>query len=649
MDIYTALEEGHIRLLRIEPASTPSSEVRYRLTVFPLSQSPEYIALSYTWGPPYPGYGAKDEEEQDNNNQPGEQEHQRMHETEISRYQATKQAFCNDKEMSITNNLLDFLVHCSEYGDEGLLGYIWIDAICINQVDLPERSHQVNLMAEIYKAASRVVVWLGVAEESTPLAFDLIDHLAMISPTESLTLSPYSLNLSNMDSWVALARFFERSWFNRAWIIQEVTFARQITVLCGGCTIAWEHLTNVSQFLALSTWTDFLKDSELLKSKGGAVRSHNTPARLAATKRTYLSAPKDSLLFALIRGRHSLCQDPRDKVYSQLSLGYADIFPSYKVTAAEAYVTTAKYILENTDNLFLLTCVEGEEFQKVHGLPSWVPDWSVIDNVGLGITGYRPFLAAGSLLRNYSLKTAQGRQILSVEATRLDKIAEAGETKPELRSFVKPGKLWSMISNLSERYHTGQSREEVIWRTLITNRGRDLVDASSAPAAPVLYPATKAFEPSFSAWILSRYCVASLNQHHTEPTDFPVNTSSAGILPSKNDILEAVTKAREGIAEGKDSFLSSLIQSASYFDTHYSRALLQRPFRTAQGLFGLGTQALRESDSIWIVPGCRVPLIFRAVSDSPRYRLVGGCYVHGFMDGEVLERNGIEFEMVELE
>ena len=36
-----------------------------------------------------------------------------------------------------------------------------MDAVCINQTDLEERSAQVHMMDRIYHGAVRVVVWLG--------------------------------------------------------------------------------------------------------------------------------------------------------------------------------------------------------------------------------------------------------------------------------------------------------------------------------------------------------------------------------------------------------------------------------------------------------------------------------------------------------
>lgn len=85
------------------------------------------------------------------------------------------------------------------------------------------------------------------------------------------------------------------------------------------------------------------------------------------------------------------------------------------------------------------------------------------------------------------------------------------------------------------------------------------------------------------------------------------------------------------------------------FNAHYSHAMFVRPFRTWRGFFGLGTQSLREGDSVWIVAGCRVPLILREGEGSSRYELVGGTVLHELMKGEALVQDGFAFELVELE
>ena len=46
-------------------------------------------------------------------------------------------------------------------GNGAASGLFWVDAICINQDDLEERSAQVQIMPQIYSRASCVIVWLG--------------------------------------------------------------------------------------------------------------------------------------------------------------------------------------------------------------------------------------------------------------------------------------------------------------------------------------------------------------------------------------------------------------------------------------------------------------------------------------------------------
>lgn len=77
--------------------------------------------------------------------------------------------------------------------------------------------------------------------------------------------------------------------------------------------------------------------------------------------------------------------------------------------------------------------------------------------------------------------------------------------------------------------------------------------------------------------------------------------------------------------------------------------MLLRRFITKKGYFGIDTQCLRKADTIWIMPGCSVPLILRRIEGSERYRLVGGSYAHVFMNEEVLQLGNLELEMVSLE
>jgi hypothetical protein len=46
----------------------------------------------------------------------------------------------------------------------------WADALCIDQGNVEERTHQVTLMRDIYGSAERAAIWLGL-QENAHLAF----------------------------------------------------------------------------------------------------------------------------------------------------------------------------------------------------------------------------------------------------------------------------------------------------------------------------------------------------------------------------------------------------------------------------------------------------------------------------------------------
>jgi SAM-dependent MidA family methyltransferase len=54
---------------------------------------------------------------------------------------------------------------------------LWIDALCIDQSSKKKRNQQILLMADIYRKASCVLIWLGLADSTTDLAFDTVEEL----------------------------------------------------------------------------------------------------------------------------------------------------------------------------------------------------------------------------------------------------------------------------------------------------------------------------------------------------------------------------------------------------------------------------------------------------------------------------------------
>jgi len=91
---------------------------------------------------------------------------------------------------------------------------IWIDAICINQDDLDERSHQVMLMCQIYTFSSRLIVWLDVADEDNNIAIDFIATNHQKREKDDATLDAWLVELFQCpqfkSTFQALSRFLGR-------------------------------------------------------------------------------------------------------------------------------------------------------------------------------------------------------------------------------------------------------------------------------------------------------------------------------------------------------------------------------------------------------------------------------------------------------
>jgi hypothetical protein len=132
---------------------------------------------------------------------------------------------------------------------------LWIDAICINQSDISERTAQVRRMAEIYEQASRVVVWLGPGDNSSALAIKTLDYLGrqVVTTTDMWMFctpdseEPYWCEANcklpyDERTWEAISELLARPWFTRVWVIQEIQLANHDAVMqCGAHEISWSN------------------------------------------------------------------------------------------------------------------------------------------------------------------------------------------------------------------------------------------------------------------------------------------------------------------------------------------------------------------------------------------------------------------------
>ena len=143
---------------------------------------------------------------------------------------------CNSVNFPVSPNLSEAL-RALRHSEEQIR-YLWVDAICINQSDDREKSEQVWNMFLIYQKATRVIAWLGPAQE------DLINVTAAASP------DPWPQN--KLDVWSILrgiSYLYTRPWFQRIWVQQEIFAARKFTLQCGALSFEWAPLLSEPKML----------------------------------------------------------------------------------------------------------------------------------------------------------------------------------------------------------------------------------------------------------------------------------------------------------------------------------------------------------------------------------------------------------------
>ena len=146
--------------------------------------------------------------------------------------------------------------------------FLWVDAICINQSDIPERNHQVTQMHWMYQLAERVVIWLGEHSEDSRLAIHQLEMISNLDPEDCVSLLRRT---AEFDQHLPMGPrfgkpidgFFLRPWWSRVWVMQEVIWASNIIVVCGDQELSWDMLLRahlVMRSSAKSMRTNYVGD-----------------------------------------------------------------------------------------------------------------------------------------------------------------------------------------------------------------------------------------------------------------------------------------------------------------------------------------------------------------------------------------------------
>lgn len=314
--------------------------------------TPEYEALSYTWGS--------------------------LNRSEaVVVYSGLK--FSANPKLSVLQigaNLSEALQYL-RLQDEGRV--VWIDALCINQDDLEERGHQVRRMVNIYSRARKVIAWLGPDRDDAVKALQGLEHVGkqvevthsfhyVRSPGASEPTWHHPKEPVPLDDlfWAAVIDLVHRPWFSRLWVIQEIQMGNLRAFLkCGLYEIRWVLFRDAIQCLA-TKGPDFI------------ARPHI--ARL--NPMCALTPGFDFDFFLSAVGGHHHCSDPRDIIYGMLSLAppelqetlCVDYNSDTQLVYQQLFVTYTS--LQHRSDLLIFTgwSVAATETTS-QPWPSWVPDW----------------------------------------------------------------------------------------------------------------------------------------------------------------------------------------------------------------------------------------------------------------------------------
>lgn len=245
---------------------------------------------------------------------------------------------------------------------------IWVDSICVNQDDTDERSHQVDMMKEIYARAFTVLVYLGGESADDGRSSDLA--MSLLGQPDRLK-NPHQLDECETTS---LKRLFGRPYFRRMWIVQEVALAKTIEFHCGSAT------TYVSKFAG--------------NPLEAIIGSQVAPPWLRHSKQTVIKLPRRpttsqayQILSLIFDTALCDCKDDRDRIFALFSL----LNPSHKerlradynLSTAQVYAGIATYLARNGFLWGVLMLAPRLAPNNCPGLPSWVPQWNSISRAGL--------------------------------------------------------------------------------------------------------------------------------------------------------------------------------------------------------------------------------------------------------------------------
>lgn len=601
---YEPLPSGQpaIRLLRL--VEQPIGDVAYEIRWFTSENAPQYTVLSYVWG-----------------------DNSRVHQIQA-----------NGKCILITENLKVFFDETKRRRNSQPnpstwpFGWLWVDAVCINQEDSNERSEQVAMMKAIFEKAHSLIMWLGEESNEVADAVEYIRNIASLKTSEpslSEVIGTELCRFGSENSFLDISPsdietvkiFFENVYWKRIWNVQEASTPNDSTVICcGSQNISWASVRLANRLLQAGIDRNTCKhllDLRIIQNPKVDVLAELFEIRRDGTT-------SKSLLEILVRFRDLDSTDPRDKLYSILGLAsnaervHRDLQPDYALPVSLIYTRLAATIIRLTNSLDVLGSAG---LLRNHDVPSWVPDWTVT------YESYAFPLSTHLRTLNPATK-AWDRSDRPLYATDRHTAPYIRFSTPSAAPASSPPSPPSMPTRL-------------------TLRGV-LFDTLTRVSSPRRYDEDPAHQTAdWTSWV-------SVARPDATPYVAGGTRREAFALMLRADRLEIyddLSASRGADARWLDSFGEGAQGEGGVgnvflgWETIVDEGTYDRCcFVTERGYLGMVNAGAREGDSVIVAFGSQYPLVLRKEGGGEResWVCVGRAYIQGIMDGEGLE--GVDIE-----
>ncbi|RBR13459.1 hypothetical protein FVER53590_09637 [Fusarium verticillioides] len=408
--------------------------------------------------------------------------------------------------------------------------------------------------------------------------------------------------------------------FNRIWIVQEIGTAAPATLYWGDAEIDWEILSSVAGIL--NTTYHFLRSRF-------AVFTPNIRylyQRFVEPEEAYdVNHNRAAFIYELHRARHLLSKDPRDHVYAFLghfsihtgSSSLAELVADYSRSIEDIYYDVAVRELSGCESLLLLSACHAipvtykKRIMERGDLPTWVPDWRIVPLHLMG-TPVTPHKASGEY--RPQLYINEETRALHIYGVFLDRIRRP--------SWI----FWNNAFHF-RRNNPFRLPIEALWRD-ICGRNQPFN----------LRQRYRNGDTAFFALVqtLTNACIGADRSRPYE--SIPKEewlANGAAYLVRALDKPGAVSPEIQELAQTGDGFKWS--HEATLVTRYRGFAI------TFGGWFVVGPDIMQTGDVVVVLYGGRTPFLLRR-KDNGAWILVGECYVHGMMNGEVFDLDGVEEE-----